>query len=243
MIPLRDNIPTLHRPYMVWTILALNILVFLDVLALSSSQQHLFFHLFGVVPARFFHPDWAMWRGYPDGGSIAFVTHMFLHAGWLHIIANMWSLWIFADNIEDVMGPLRFAVFYLLCGLCALAVHMVTSPDSTVPVVGASGAIGGIMGAYFALYPHARVVTMIPIFFFPLIVEVPALFFLGAWFLSQVFSGLVSSADGGGVAWWAHIGGFVAGMLLLRFFRDNTRCVYCYKSATWKEQEKNDHHG
>lgn len=238
MFPLRDNIPTRHRPYMVWTILAANILIFLLMRPLSPVQENGVFHLFGVVPARFFHPDWAVWHGYPEGGTIAFLAHMFIHSGWLHIIANMWSLWIFADNVEDVMGPFRFLAFYLVCGLAALFVHMVTAPDSTVPVVGASGAIGGVMGAYFFLYPHARVVTFLPIFIVPLIFEIPALFFLGAWFMSQVFSGLLASSDGGGVAWWAHIGGFVAGMLLLRFFRDDSRCYYCYRSESWKGWEK-----
>ncbi|NCD24878.1 MAG: rhomboid family intramembrane serine protease [Deltaproteobacteria bacterium] len=238
MFPLRDNIPSRHRPYMVWAILAVNILVFVLMLPLGPGQENGVFHLFGVVPARFFHPDWAVWRGYPEGGSIAFLAHMFLHSGWLHIIANMWSLWIFGDNVEDVMGPVRFLIFYVLCGLAALGVHMVTASDSTVPVVGASGAIGGVMGAYFFLYPHARVVTVVPILIFPLIFEIPALFFLGAWFMSQVFSGLLTSSAGGGVAWWAHIGGFVAGMLLLRFFRDDARCHYCYRSETWKGWEK-----
>ncbi len=238
MFPLRDNIPTRHRPYMVWTILAVNVLIFVLMLPLGPVQENGVFHLFGVVPARFFHPDWAVWRGYPEGGSIAFFAHMFIHSGWLHIIANMWSLWIFADNVEDVMGPFRFLIFYVLCGLAALCVHMITAPDSAVPVVGASGAIGGVMGAYFFLYPHAKVVTFLPILIVPLIFEIPALFFLGAWFMSQVFSGLLASSDGGGVAWWAHIGGFVAGMLLLRFFRDDARCYYCYRSETWKGWEK-----
>ena len=235
MFPLRDNIPARHKPYVMWTLLALNVLAFLLYVGLSPAQEMRLFHLFGVVPARYFHPDWAMWRGYPEGVWIPLFSHMFLHSGWLHLIINMWTLWIFGDNVEDVMGPVRFAVFYLLCGLGALGVHMITSPDSTVPVVGASGAIAGVMGAYFFLYPHAKVVTFLPILIIPFVFELPAVFYLGAWFLTQVFSGMLAPAGGGGVAWWAHIGGFVAGMLLLRFFRDDSRCYYCYRSETWKE--------
>lgn len=234
MFPLRDNIPSRHKPVAVWLLLALNCVLFAVVLPLSPVREQGLFHLYGVVPARFFHPEWAAWQGYPDGGVLAFLAHMFLHAGWLHLLGNMWTLWIFGDNVEDVMGPVRFLVFYVLCGLAALAVHMLTGPESTVPVVGASGAIGGVMGAYFFLYPHARVVTVFPILIFPLIFEVPAVFFLGAWFMTQVFSGLLTSGAGGGVAWWAHIGGFVAGMLLLRFFRDDSRCYYCSRSESWK---------
>jgi len=235
MFPLRDNIPSRHTPLVTWILLGLNILVFLGSLGLDPAQEFRLFHLLGVVPARYFHPQWAALQGYPDGLLLPLATHMFLHSGWLHVIANMWTLWIFGDNVEDVMGPWRFLLFYALCGLGALFVHMVTSPDSTVPVVGASGAIAGIMGAYFFLYPHARVVTFLPIFIIPFVVEIPAVFYLGAWFLTQVFSGMLIPSGGGGVAWWAHIGGFVSGMLLLRFFRDESRCYYCDRSETFKE--------
>lgn len=204
---------------MVWVLLGLNIVVFLAALSLSPTEKSLFFHLHGVVPARFIHPEWAFWRGYPDGGLLSFVSYMFLHGDWMHLVLNMWTLWIFGDNVEDVMGPVRFALFYTVCGLCALLAHVVTSPDSTVPVVGASGAIAGVMGAYFFLYPQARVLTLILIVVIPFFVEIPAVFYLVLWFLTQVLSGL--SSDGAGVAWWAHIGGFVAGMLLLRFFRND----------------------
>ncbi len=235
MFPLRDNIPSRHRPYVVWTLLVLNALVFLACLGLSPAEEFKVFHIFGVVPARYLNPQWAVWQGYPEGLLMPLVTHMFLHSGWLHLIANMWTLWIFGDNVEDVMGPVRFPIFYVLCGLCALGVHMVTSPNSTVPVVGASGAIAGVMGAYFFLYPHAKVVTFLPVLIIPFVFELPAVFYLGAWFLTQVFSGMLAPAGGGGVAWWAHIGGFVAGMLLLRFFRDDSRCYYCYRSESFKE--------
>lgn len=238
MFPLRDNIPSQHRSVALWGIIGLNILAFLFTVGLSPDMKAQLFHLYGVVPARFLHPEWAQMHGYPDGGFMAFGTHMFLHSGWMHIIFNMWTLWIFGDNVEDVMGPFKFTVFYLLCGLFALFVHAVTSPDSAVPVVGASGAIAGVMGAYFFLYPHAKITTFIPIIIIPFVFDLPAVFYLGAWFLTQVFSGMFTQAGGGGVAWWAHIGGFVAGMLLLRFFRDDARCYYCYRSETWKEWDK-----
>jgi membrane associated rhomboid family serine protease len=146
---------------------------------------------------------------------------MFLHGGWSHIIFNMWALWIFGDNVEDRMGPLRFTLFYLTCGLIAGVVHVLTNPESTVPTVGASGAIAGVLGAYFLLFPQARLVVLVPILFIPLFFELPAVLYLLFWALMQLFSGTLALAgptDVGGVAWWAHVGGFSAGLLLHRFF-------------------------
>jgi membrane associated rhomboid family serine protease len=161
---------------------------------------------------------------------IPYFSYMFLHGGWLHIIFNMWVLWIFGDNIEDVTGHGGFLLFYLLSGLAALGLHVVSEPASTAPVVGASGAIGGVMGAYMLLYPHGKVLTLIPFGFIPLIVRIPAVLFLGLWFATQFFSGVLSRAGGavGGVAWWAHIGGFIAGMILIQFFRRGKACRFCY---------------
>lgn len=135
----------------------------------------------------------------------------------MHVISNMWMLWIFGDNVEDRMGHLRFLVFYLLCGVAAGIVHFATNLNSTLPTVGASGAVAGVMGAYFLLYPRARIITMIPVFFYPLFIEIPAVFFLGLWFYSQLFSGLASLSGPmqvGGIAWWAHVGGFLTGAAL-----------------------------
>lgn len=227
MIPLRDTIPAQHRPVITWAIVGLNVLVFLATRGMGWRAEMEFFHVWGVVPARLTHPEWAAWHGYPDGATLALVTHMFLHSGWMHIIGNMWTMWVFADNVEDVMGPLRFAAFYLACGLLALGAHLALNLDSTVPVVGASGAIAGVMGAYFRLYPRARVVTFVPILFLPMLFELPAVLFLGLWFLSQVFSGMLAGPEGGGVAWWAHIGGFVAGMYLVQWFLHPGRCPQC----------------
>jgi membrane associated rhomboid family serine protease len=146
---------------------------------------------------------------------------MFLHSGWLHIIGNMWTLWIFGDNVEDRMGPIRFLFFYLLCGIAAGIVHSLTNPDSMMPAVGASGAIAGVLGAYFFLFPYARIVVLIPVFIFPFFFEMPAVLYLGFWILTQVFSGTLALATPeqvGGVAWWAHVGGFIAGIILHFFF-------------------------
>ena len=146
-----------------------------------------------------------------------------MHGGWLHLLGNCWFLWIFADNVEDRLGHIRFLLFYLLCGLGAGILHFLFNAGSLLPAVGASGAISGILGAYFVLFPYSRVLTVIPIFFFWRIVELPAFVFLGLWFIFQFFSGLLSigSSFAGGVAWWAHVGGFIIGILLLKFFLRN----------------------
>ncbi len=229
MIPLRDTIPRVHFPVALVVILALNALAFGYELTLPVLQRAELFHLFGVVPYRYVDPDWAAAVGYRGSLLVPPLTYMFLHDGLLHIILNLWMLWIFADNIEDVMGPWRFAAFYLICGLAAVAVHMAFNLDARVPIVGASGAVAGVLGAYFLLYPHGKVLTLIPIFFIPLFFEIPAVLFLGVWFAIQVISGLVSQAGGAAnIAWWAHAGGFAAGMLLVRAFQLKDRCYYCW---------------
>lgn len=229
MFPIRDSIPRVHLPVATWTIIGVNALFFLYQLMLGPRAGVAFLHVYGVVPFRFLNPEWAALAGYPPGGTEAFLSHMFLHGGWMHFIVNMWTLWIFADNIEDVMGPVRFVLFYLLCGLAALAAHVMFNTGSTVPVVGASGAIAGVMGAYFLLYPHAQVLTLIPIFFIPYFINLPAVLYLGIWFATQLFSGLSTVGESGaGVAWWAHAGGFLAGLVLLPLFRRRDRCYYCY---------------
>lgn len=232
MIPLRDNIPAVRRPWAVYAIIALNLGAFAFTLGLDPRQVEILFHVLGVVPARFSDPDWAAAVGYPDWGALSFATYMFLHGGWLHLGFNMWSLWVFADNVEDVMGPARFAAFYLCCGLAALTAHYVFNLHAAQPVVGASGAVAGVMGAYFLLFPHAKVVTLIPIIVIPYIVELPAVLFLGLWFAGQVVSGLwasVGPGQGSPIAWWAHVGGFLAGMLLMPLFRRQERCDFCWR--------------
>ena len=220
MIPIRDTVPRQHFPFAVSILIVINVFVFIRELALPEDFAEQFIYLFGLVPARYAHPAWAAEAGYPRT-FLPFLTTMFLHGGWLHIIGNMWVLWIFGDNVEDRMGPVRFLVFYLLCGLAAGVVHVLTNPASTVPAVGASGAIAGVMAAYFVLFPRARIVAVFPIFFYPLFFTVPAFFYLGFWILTQVFSGTLAVAtqrEVGGIAWWAHIGGFASGILLFSFF-------------------------
>jgi membrane associated rhomboid family serine protease len=227
MFPVSDTVPRRNPPIATWLIILANALVFLIELTMPEYSLKRFFELFGIVPARFTHPEWAPVMGLPVGDFWPLLTSMFMHGGWLHIIGNMWALWIFGDNVEDRMGPWRFLIFYLLCGFAASLVHIYTNPDSTLPTVGASGAIAGVMGAYFVLFPSARIVVLIPILFIPLFFEVPAAVYLGFWALTQVFTGTLSlgnPGDVGGIAWWAHVGGFITGMILQFFFvRRGTR--------------------
>jgi membrane associated rhomboid family serine protease len=227
VFPLRDTAVCRRVPLAVLALIALDALAFLHELRLPPARLDPFIELFGVIPARYVHPQWAAAEGYPADWR-PLLVHMFLHGGWAHLLGNLWMLKIFGDNVEDRMGPGRFLLFYLLCGGAALAAHVGMERDSVLPVVGASGAIAGVMGAYWAMFPRARVVVLVPVIVFPLILEVPAPLFLGFWFLGQLWSGslaLSSSAFEGGVAWWAHAGGFVAGLLLFPLFvrRDRWR--------------------
>jgi membrane associated rhomboid family serine protease len=220
MFPIRDTVPHRHLPFATWGLIAVNVFVFFRELALSPHAVEQMMYLFGLVPARFLHPDWAAQVGYPHT-YLPFVTTMFLHGGWLHIIGNMWVLAIFGDNVEDRMGPIRYLLFYFLCGIAAGTVHVLTNPTSTVPAVGASGAIAGVMGAYFALYPKARILAMFPIVFWPIFFEVPAYLYLGFWFVMQFFSGVLAIQTPravGGIAFWAHVGGFVTGLATFWIF-------------------------
>jgi membrane associated rhomboid family serine protease len=221
MIPIRDTIPSRCPPVATRLIILANVIVFGIQLALSPEQVEALFYLFGVVPARYSFPEWARDVGIPVGTYWPFLTSMFLHGGWFHLISNMWALWIFGDNVEDRMGSIRFVVFYVLTGIIAGIVHFLFNPSSTLPTIGASGAIAGVMGAYFVLYPRATVITLIPIFFYPIFVELPAITYLGFWFLLQLVQGTASLAGPesvGGVAWWAHLGGFLAGLVLHQLF-------------------------
>ena len=208
MIPLRDVIPSRTTPVVTTALIAINVLVFLYQWSLGPDDGTRFIFTWGLVPAYF---SW-----------VTVLTSMFLHGGFLHVGGNMLYLWIFGDNVEDRLGHGRFVAFYLLCGVAAALAQMFVSPSSQVPLVGASGAIAGVMGAYYVMYPHSRIVTLIP-FFFLQVVEVPAIFFLGIWFLMQFLNGVGSiaqvEAGTGGVAFWAHVAGFVtgvAGALVLR---------------------------
>ena len=202
MIPLRDTIPSARVPVVNYAVIAANVLVFLHEVSLGRRAEAFIF-TYGLVPRHFALPN--------------LLTSMFVHGGWAHLLGNMLFLYIFGDNIEDRLGHLRYLVFYLLCGAAAGAAQSVLNASSGVPMVGASGAIAGVLGAYLLFFPTARVVTLVPIFFFLQLVEIPAVFFLAVWFLWQVLSGVASFGDRssmGGVAFWAHVGGFLSGMAL-----------------------------
>lgn len=220
MFPIEDTTPRRNLPLMIWTLILINGMIFLFALTLPKSLSDPLFHLLGIVPARFTDPAWASWFGIPVEDYWPFLTHMFLHVGWIHFVGNMWTLWIFGDNVEDRMGSIRFLLFYLLCGVIAGVVHWTFNPDSTAPAVGASGAVAGVMGAYLFLFPYSRIVVLFPLFLLPLFFKIHAVTFLSVWFVIQVLSGSVFSdtLQVGGIAWWAHIGGFVAGVLLYPFF-------------------------
>ena len=212
MIPLRDTIRTRSFPFVNWLLIITNVLVFLFENSLGGRALEQFIGVFGLVPAR-------LVAGEPFA-LITIFTSMFLHGGWLHLIANMWALYIFGDNVEDRMGHSRYLAFYLLVGIVGGLAQTFVDSTGIIPMVGASGAIAGVLGAYLLLYPRARVVTLIPIFFLPWFVEIPAILYLGFWFASQFFGGVAALGvvAAGGVAYWAHIGGFVAGLLMVRAF-------------------------
>jgi membrane associated rhomboid family serine protease len=216
LIPIRDTLRTETHPVVNYLLIAINTLVFLVELSVGSRLQDFLF-LYGLVPARYSVPEISAYFS-TNQQLVPFLTFMFLHGGFLHLIGNMWFLYIFGDNIEDHLGHLRYLAFYLLCGLASGLSHLVLNWGSRLPTVGASGAIAGVMGAYFLLHPRAKILTLVPIFFFIQFLEVPAFLFLGIWFVFQFLSAGGSSAGAGGVAWWAHVGGFLFGILFLKVF-------------------------
>ena len=229
VIPLRDNIPSERTPIVTYSLLAVNIAVFLWQFTTGGGPGDVVVHVqgqwvrltgfqetvwtFGVRPAELM-TGVQLEPATPVSDWITPITSMFMHGGWLHLGGNMLYLWIFADNVEDAMGPGRFAAFYVIAGLVGALAQVLLHPQSGVPMVGASGAIAGVLGGYLLLYPRAKVLTLLPIFVFITFVEVSAFFFLGLWILLQV----VSAPIGGGTAWFAHIGGFVAGLALVKLF-------------------------
>ncbi len=228
MFPIKDTIPTKTFPIATWTIIALCGIVFYFETTLPDKLLLHLIKTFGIVPSEFTRPFYRTHHR-PFVDYVAFITTMFLHGGWLHILGNMWFLHIFGSKIEETVGHLRFLIFYLICGIFASMAYTYISPKSHVPVIGASGAIAGVMGAYYVMFPRARILTFIPIIIIPWFAELPAFIFLGWWFILQVFSGtaaMVLPGDGGGVAWWGHIGGFVAGIILVFFFRQKGRRHY-----------------
>jgi membrane associated rhomboid family serine protease len=229
VIPLRDTVRAQSWPLVTYALIGVNVWMFLYELALGPELEP-FVRTWGFVPARYFvlaelEPDnWA-------ARYLPLLTSMFLHGGWAHLIGNMIYLWIFGDNVEDRLGHARYLLFYLSCGAAASLGQVASHPESTLPMIGASGAIAGVMGAYFVLYPQSRVLTAVFIIFFIDLIEIPAIYFLGIWFLMQLFSGVGSlgaRAADGGIAFWAHVGGFAAGVLL---------------GALWRASEAKRRHG
>jgi membrane associated rhomboid family serine protease len=219
MIPLKDDQPTRNTPYVNYFLIAANVVVWLFEVSLPAPVLSQFMSTFGIVPATLLAN--VHQYGVVSAAPLPIFTAMFLHASWLHILANMWVLWIFGDNIEDYLGSFRYLLFYLLSGIAASLLHIAFNSNSTLPSVGASGAIAGVMGAYFLLYPSGRVLTLVP-FLFVFFVWLPAWIVLGYWFLVQFLSGAAtsitaaSSTQRGGVAFWAHVGGFAAGLALIK---------------------------
>jgi membrane associated rhomboid family serine protease len=221
-IPLRDTQPSYSRPLITSLIIAVNVAVFLHQISLDGYSQNYFMLHYGLV-AR--HPR-----------PLALLTSMFLHGGWLHIIGNMWFLWIFGKNVEDALGHAKYLIFYLLCGVAAGVTQVLFTAGSSAPMVGASGAIAGVMGAYLVKFPHSRIVSLVVIFFFFTTIEIPAVLMLGIWFLLQFFNGFgsigYSHLSQGGTAWFAHVGGFIAGMILVAVM--GTRPIYTRRrDLTW----------
>jgi membrane associated rhomboid family serine protease len=216
MIPIRDTIPTKTYPIVNNALIAINVVFFLVELSQGPGLER-FIYIYGLVPARYTIPQIASY--FTTGQQlVSLITFMFLHGGFWHLLGNMWSLYIFGDNIEERLGPLRYLTFYMICGLASGLSHLVFNYNSTMPTIGASGAIAGVMGAYFILFPKAKILTLIPIFFIPYFIEIPAFFFLGIWFVFQFLSAAGSHGQMAGIAWWAHIGGFIFGIIFLKLF-------------------------
>ncbi len=224
MLPIKDENPSYRRPWVNYTLITINILVFFYELSLGRELNRFIFR-YGVIPVEIIH----------GRGWLTIFTSMFLHGGWMHIFGNMLYLWIFGDNVEDSIGHFKYLIFYLISGVAAALTQVLVNPTSHIPLIGASGAISGVLGAYFVLYPRARVLTLIPDPFtlglFLRIVRIPAFFVLGFWFIIQFMYGLASlpyMGRTGGVAFFAHIGGFVFGMIAIKFFNPRKHYHYWY---------------
>jgi len=214
MIPIRDTVPSRNYPIVNNSLIGINVVVYFVQMA-QGRQMTEFVFTYGLVPAKFTVPHIAA-HFTPGQILFSFFSFMFLHGSFLHILGNMWSLYIFGDNVEDRLGSVYYLGFYLLAGIVSGLFHFFLNMTSTTPTIGASGAIAGVMGAYFILYPHSRILTLIPILIFPLFIEIPAFFFLGLWFFMQLFNATMGGGAMSGIAWWAHIGGFIFGILALK---------------------------
>ncbi len=230
MIPLRDTVPSRSFPFVNWLLIVLNVVVFLVILSLRSDAEG-FVAALGLVPKRLL-TDPQPWE------LVTPFTSMFLHGGWAHLLGNMLALYVFGDNVEDRLGSGRYLVFYLLCGLVAAFAHVVINAESTVPTIGASGAISGVLAAYVVFYPTSRVITLVLLLFLPWFVQIPATIYIGFWFVAQLLNGVLTVVKGqqamGGVAWWGHVGGFLAGLTFAPLFaRRPVRRAYADELYRW----------
>jgi len=231
MIPLKDTIPSRSFPIANTLIIGTNLFVFLLMVSIGPTAND-FVRIFGLIPYRFIH-EFSLYQVFTVFSS------MFLHGGWFHFFSNMLALYIFGDNVEDRLGSVRYLFFYLTCGIGATLVHIFFNPGSTLPTIGASGAISGVLAAYFILFPTSTVITLVPLFFLPWLVEIPAVLYIGLWFVSQLLNGVLSVVTGvqalGGVAWWAHVGGFTTGILSIKLFliRKYRRKYYVDEYFPW----------
>ncbi|MBL6957533.1 MAG: rhomboid family intramembrane serine protease [Rhodospirillales bacterium] len=223
MIPFRTSAPTTASPVVTMGLIVANIAVYFYQMGLAGPAANLFIYTFALVPAVYSHPQAALDAGLDPDSYLPLITNTFMHGGPLHLIFNMWTLWLFGGPLESRLGRVGFILFYLFCGALGSLGHLAFNLDSTIPALGASGAIAGVLGGYAWLFPKARISIVQPIFFFPLIFQLPALVYTAVWFGLQIFQGVIEFANrtgeqAGGIAWWAHIGGFAAGLLLVRFY-------------------------
>ena len=216
MFPLYDTVRSHRFPAINLILIVINALAFLYEIQMNPSALKEFIFEWGLIPARLLSDPSTAWS--------TIFTSMFMHGGWFHIINNMWVLFVFGDNVEARMGGIRYLIFYLLCGVAAVLLQTYVLPSSDVPMIGASGAVAGVLGAYLILFPHSRIASLVPVLFIFTVIEIPAVIFLLFWFVSQLYSGLFAIQGGGGsgIAWWAHIGGFIFGIIMVFFFRTRT---------------------
>jgi len=218
MFPIHDDNPTRITPYVTYALLLACVLIFIWQISLGDAAQQAVYS-FGVIPSVLFATKSLPLELEILPAWLTIFSSMFLHGGWMHLIGNMLYLWVFGNNVEDAMGHKRFILFYLSCGLLAALTQAVLNPDSEIPMIGASGAISGVLGAYLLLHPHARILVVIPIGIFIYTPWIAAYWVLGFWFVLQIINSLISASDMGGVAYGAHLGGFVAGMMLIPLFK------------------------
>lgn len=243
MIPLHDDNPTHIFPILTITFISICVLVFLFESGMSAEAKQVFVYAFAAIPAVVTQQASLPPEITIIPSQLSVITSMFMHGGFMHLAGNMLYLWIFGNNVEDAMGHGRFIVFYLLCGVIATLAHIFQAPSSDIPLVGASGAISGVLGAYLLLYPKARVLVLIPLGIFTQLLRLPAGWVLLFWFAMQLFNSAITNPDGGGVAWFAHIGGFIAGMVLIPFFKMKGMPLFHdgHGSHRWQKRLKRKH--